>query len=92
MRGIVILLVCACLACACSDVKTLNGKTYNTYGLINENDMKSPNVRYEPCWGNIIWGALLFETVIAPIYFFGFDFMEPVDLKTPGTEPGVAPQ
>jgi len=29
-------------------------------------------------WGNIIWGVILFVTVIAPIYFFGFSMFEPI--------------
>jgi hypothetical protein len=92
MRSLLALVLVAVLFCACSDVKTLGGKTYDTYGLINKDDVQNSNVRYEPCWGNIVWGAILFETVIAPIYFFGFDMMEPIDLKAPDAEPGVVPQ
>lgn len=42
---------------------------------------KNKNIEYEVVWGNVIWGALLFETIIAPIYFFGFDLFEPVGKK-----------
>lgn len=65
----------------CSDNKEINGVTYETYGLINQDDVKSDCIKYKPCWGNIIWGAVLFESIIGPIYFFGFDMFEPVELK-----------
>lgn len=84
---VLVLVVAALLFSACSSQKTIDGVTYDTYGLFNEEDKKNPNVQYEPSVGNIIWGCLLFETIIAPVYFFGFDFMEPVGPKP--FQPGV---
>lgn len=69
------------LLVGCGDHKTINGVTYDTYGLLNSDDKKNPNIQYEIIWGNVIWGALLFETIIAPIYFFGFSCFEPVGKK-----------
>jgi uncharacterized protein YceK len=58
-----------------------NGKIYSTYGPFNEHTEKSRNVCYKLSVGNVIWGIILVETVIAPIYFFGFSIMDPVRLK-----------
>jgi hypothetical protein len=38
---------------ACGNSKVVQGTEYGTYGLLNEDEMKNPDVRYEPCWGNI---------------------------------------
>ena len=56
-------------------------KIYTTYGLFNKDDIKSPGVQYKVIWGNVIWGCFLFETIIAPVYFFGFSMLEPVGVK-----------
>lgn len=65
----------------CGDTKTIDGVTYDTYGLLNINSQKNDNIQYECIIGNVIWGVLLFETVIAPVYFFGFSMYEPVGKK-----------
>jgi hypothetical protein len=69
----------------CGHNMTINGKERKTIGLINValNDptlfeIKHPDTKYKVIWGNVIWGALLFETIIAPIYFYGFSMFEPV--------------
>ncbi len=66
----------------CGNTKVINGIEYDTYGLINQDSKKNPDVEYEPIWGNIVWGALLAETIVAPIYFFGFSMFEPVGPKS----------
>ena len=66
---------------SCGDNKIINGKEYETYGLINSSDIKNENIKYKPIWGNIIWGCVMAETIIAPIYFFGFSMFEPVESK-----------
>lgn len=65
------------------------GKTYTSYGLLNADEWKNPNIQYKVAWGNVILGVLFFETVIAPIYFFGFSLFEPVGGKP--NEPGTTP-
>ena len=66
---------------ACGHRRTIDGVTYDTYGLLNQDDKKNPDIQYEIIWGNIIWGALLVETIIAPIYFFGFSCFQPIGKK-----------
>lgn len=69
---------------ACGEDKVINGKKYETCGLVTmvtDDDCKDPHIKYKPSWGNIIWGAILIETVVAPIYFFGFSMFNPVGQK-----------
>ena len=66
----------------CGDTKVIGGVEYDTYGLISQvTDPPNPDIKYKPIWGNIVWGCILIETVIAPIYFFGFSMFEPVGKK-----------
>jgi len=66
----------------CGDSKIIDGVEYDTYGLITMvTDPPNPEVQYKPIWGNIVWGCLLIETVIGPIYFFGFSMFEPIGRK-----------
>ena len=60
---------------------TICGVTYDSYGMLNQDDKKNPDIQYEIVWGNVIWAALLVETVIFPIYFFGFSIMQPIGKK-----------
>lgn len=66
----------------CGNTKTINGIEYDTYGLLNKDDKNNPEIQYELIWGNIIWGAILCETIVGPIYFYGFSIWEPVGEKT----------
>lgn len=79
-RLIALLLVLALFATACSDSKVLDGREYDTYGLFNEDEVKAPHVRYRIVVGNVVWSVLLVETIVAPLYFIGFDLFEPVEL------------
>jgi len=67
----------------CGNAKTINGKYCDTYGLVNKDDYKCKDVRYRVIVGNVIWGILLVETIVAPIYFFGFSLYEPVGYEPP---------
>lgn len=65
----------------CGDTKTIDGVTYDTYGLFNADEKKNPDIEYRLIVGNVVWGVILFETIAAPIYFFGFSIFEPVGKK-----------
>jgi len=73
----------------CGDVKSINGKVYDTYGLLNINKKKNPDIEYKVIIGNVVWGCILVETIIAPVYFFGFSLYEPVGRKPKNPEKGV---
>lgn len=74
----VVMMVCfLSVFVGCGDDKVIKGKLYETYGLLSDDDAKDPNVKYSLIVGNVVWGVLLAETIIAPIYFFGFSIKEP---------------
>lgn len=80
MRIIAIVVIFALLVTlftGCASEKTIDGVTYDTYGFFNEDDNKNPNIHYEASVGSVIVGILFVETIIIPVYIFGFDFMEP---------------
>jgi hypothetical protein len=72
------LLLFVVLLLGCGSNAVLNGKEYETYGLFNKEEVRSPNVKYNLIVGNVVWGIILAETIIAPVYFFGFSIYEPV--------------
>lgn len=77
-RLAILLLIVSLFSTACSDSKVIDGVQYETYGLFNEDEVKSPKVRYKLVVGNLVWSVLLGETIVAPIYFVGWDLFEPV--------------
>lgn len=81
MRALVAATVALALS-GCADNRKMCGREYETYGLLNKDDVRDPSVKYSLSVGNVIWSVVLVETVIAPIYFIGFSLYEPVDLKT----------
>ncbi|OGZ97606.1 MAG: hypothetical protein A3I44_02915 [Candidatus Sungbacteria bacterium RIFCSPLOWO2_02_FULL_51_17] len=84
-RAIASILIVAILGISlvgCGNTKVINGVEYDTYGLLNQNEKQNPNIQYELILGNLIWGVVLVETVIAPVYFFGFSLFEPVGPKS----------
>ena len=85
---LLIVILTVSLLSACGNNKVIQGKERKTIGIINIliNDQslfeqKYPEVQYQIIWGNVIWGIILSETVIVPIYIFGFSIFEPVGLK-----------
>jgi hypothetical protein len=91
VSGMMIMFVMAILT-GCGDPKTIptvvhtdeyghqttRNITYGTYGLANSGTEQNRDIEYRVIWGNVIWGCLLCETIIMPIYFFGFSLYEPV--------------
>lgn len=71
----------ALLLVSCAEPKTINGTTYETYGFLNADEFKSDSVLYKPSIGSAICGVIFFETIVAPIYVFGYSLYEPVSLK-----------
>ena len=83
VRFIALLCVFLIFLTGCGNTKVINGIEYDTYGLLNADNKKNPQIEYEVIWGNVIWGCILSETIIAPVYFFGFSIFEPVGPKLP---------
>lgn len=84
MKKILLSLVIAlALFTSCADDKVIDGVRYRPYGFMNADDVKNDSIRYEASAGSVICGVIFFETVIAPIYIFGFDTMQPVGKLDP---------
>lgn len=64
-----------------AESKIINGKVYEAYGLLNKDSVYNENIEYRMNNWSVGGGILMIETVIAPIYFFGFNMYEPVGLK-----------
>lgn len=85
MKKMLAIFIVACFLftmVGCGNNKTIEGIEYGTYGLLNADDKKNPNIEYRVIWGNIIVAAILVETIVVPIYVFGFDLFEPVGKKS----------
>ena len=64
----------------CAQPKTIDGQVIQPYGLFNPEDKKE-DIEYKVSMGSVIVGALSFETVVMPIYIFGWNLYEPVNKK-----------
>ena len=79
-KTIMLLSMCLLLA-GCNNTKTINGVTYDVYGLANMDDKKNPNIEYEISTGSVITAVIFSETVIIPLYIVGVDLWQPVGPK-----------
>lgn len=79
---VLVLTLCSILTACDRDQIVIDGIKYDTYGVLNESSKHNPNIAYEPIWVNIIMGVVLCETIIAPVYFFGFDLFRPIGKLT----------
>jgi len=86
--GVMLIVILVFGMVACGDTKVIEGIEYDTYGLINKNDNRNPDVKYKIIIGNIIWSTILVGTIVAPIYFLGFSIYEPVRKKLPNEKKG----
>jgi uncharacterized protein YceK len=80
MKKIVTTLMVALALAGCSSPLTSGGRTYEPYGLFND-EKKSEQVCYETNTSDVVFGVLLVETIIVPVTTFGFDFKEPKRMK-----------
>ena len=76
--AIVLCMLFALFTMGCGNTKVINGVEYDTYGLLNADIKKNSDIQYEVIWGNVFLGVMLVETIIAPVYFFGFSLFEPI--------------
>jgi hypothetical protein len=86
--NMIMVVIIATTMSGCADNKRIstveNNQTvtrvYAPYGIFSQNK-ENPNVEYEVSIGNVVWGVILFETIIAPIIIFGWYLWEPVGPK-----------
>ena len=77
----IILIICIGYLSSCGDAKIINGKYYTTYGVLNKEEYRDPDIKYKIIMGNVLWSCFLIETIVLPVYFIGFSLYEPVGLK-----------
>lgn len=80
-RPCLALLAFMLLVGACSEPLQTPNKTYPPYGAFNADSAKSTDVCYEVSVGDVIISAVLFQTVVVPVYLIGWNVMEPVRIK-----------
>ena len=93
MKYISILILSIFFIISCGDSKTFcikpmsnslgcaEYRTYETYGFIDKDEIKDPNIEYKLVIGTLIWSVLLSGTIVAPILILGLDMYEPLKLK-----------
>jgi len=69
------------LIVGCGDKMVIEGRTYDTYGILNMDESKNPDIQYKLIVGNVVWSILLFQTIVMPVYFVGWSLYEPVGLR-----------
>ena len=77
-----LVLLVGLLFVSCAEDKTIDGVTYRPYGLLNEDTQKNPNINYEVSGWAVFSGIVFSETIIVPIYTFGYNLFEPVGIKS----------
>jgi hypothetical protein len=84
MRYVAAILLCIFFATqvGCGEPRTINGKYQDTVGFVDQMEgNKDPCIKYELSAGNLIWSIVLIETIVAPIYFWGWSLFNPVSAK-----------
>lgn len=76
MKSISIILIVSILLVSCAQNKICNGVEYEPCGVFTQ-DEKKKDVEYKRKASSVILGILFFETIIVPIYLFGFKLYEP---------------
>jgi len=75
------------MSTGCADRKEINGKTYDSYGFLNEDTHKNKNIEYSVIWGNVFWAVALSELFLIPtVYFIGYSIFEPEQVKNSNPE------
>ncbi len=64
---------------SCGNSYYNQGKEYECYGLIDKDQIKDNNIKYNIETGNLIWSVLGFETAILPIWLMGYRLYCPYD-------------
>lgn len=90
MKKLFLLLFAAATMISCADSKEFKKNdgtafTAKPYGWMNTSE-KIEGVEYDICIGNVVWSALLFESIVPPLLFTGLALYEPVKYVEPEQE------
>lgn len=82
MKKATLILLCSLLVAGCNNAKTINGITYETFGIADEDEKRNPNIEYKVSIGSVVVAAIFSETIVIPIYIVCYDLWEPSGPKT----------
>lgn len=71
----------------CDSNRTLCGQRYESYGLLDADTVKKPDVHYEVSVANVIVSVIFSETIFVPVYLIGFHLYEPETRTCPEVKP-----
>lgn len=74
------ILIISVLFMGCASSMVVNGTNVPPYGLFNQGE-KQDSVTYKTSTGSLLWGIVGIESIILPIYCWGFDLYQPIGLK-----------
>lgn len=77
-------IICFCLIAlsACGNYPVeWNKRNYDCIGILSSDEDKDPEIIYKTKIGNVVWGVILVETVVVPIWLFGYRLKCPVGGK-----------
>ena len=75
---IAICIIGTLLSLGCAHSREIDGIKYEPYGVVTEFEKSNPEIEYQLVWGNIIWGVVLFNFILPPLYVVGWSLYEPV--------------
>jgi hypothetical protein len=80
INSIAVLALCAVLLFtgACGHARTINGVKYQPYGLVDKDDLYSPNVKYHVVAASVVCAIVFSETFLIPGWVVGWNLWEPV--------------
>jgi len=77
------LVIVLALLTSCADSKVIDGVRYRPYGLANSEECKNDSIYYEASFGSVVLGVIFSETIVVPVYIFGWNTMEPIGKRDP---------
>ena len=90
MKKLILVILTAMILSSCADNKTIGGKEYRPYGILNENDCKNDSIQYDISYQAVFSGIVFSEMFLVPtIYTFGYNLFEPVGRKPKQENKGV---
>lgn len=82
MKKIILLIISLLAFSSCAHEIHYTNKEGETkiaqpYGILNP-EAKDTSVQYKVSTGNVIWGCILFETIVAPVVIVGWYLYTPI--------------
>lgn len=75
MKKMIAIMLCVFMMAGCAKDVRVHGEMAKSYGLFNK-ERRNPNANYSLSAGSILVAIIFSETVIIPIYVFGWNLYE----------------